>query len=102
MSRLPVIAALVVVGCAAQKVAEKPLPAGTVEVATFTAEVDPGAGTIQVRSQPTAAGRALRVNHLVEVAPADVSVANTRVLGVPQTWFNAAQGGAVPSCTNGY
>jgi hypothetical protein len=102
MRRLLSIAALVVVGCAAQKVDEKPLPSGTVEVATFTAEVDPGAGTIQVRSQPTAAGRALGVNHLVEVTPADVSVANTRVGGQPQIWFNAAQGGPVPSCTNGH
>ena len=104
MRKLLLLAALAAAGCAAQKTEEKALPSGTVEIATFTAEVDPMAGTIEIRSRPTEMGRALRVNRLVEVVPADVSVANTMAGSplAPLTWFNVPQGGSIPSCTTGY
>jgi len=60
MKRLLVWVAMMAVGCtAAKRQEEKPLPPGYVELARFSAEVDPAAGTFVVRTTPTAAGQGL-------------------------------------------
>jgi hypothetical protein len=110
MKKLLVVAAIAVAGCAARTPEQKPAApaqrAGTprtVEVATFTAEVDPVARTFQIRSQPTAAGRALGMSGLVEIGPTTVSLANTvNEEGITQVYFNVEQREPDRLCTNDY
>lgn len=102
MKRLLVLAALAVAGCTGGQQDEKIAGAGPGVVATFTADVDPAAGTLSIRSRVAAPGSANPTGRLVEAGPADVSVANTVVGGEIQRWFNVPQGGPIPSCTDGH
>ena len=107
MKKLLVVAAIAVAGCAARTPEQKPgtpdQGAGTprtVEVATFTAEVDPVAGTLQINSEPTAAGRALGLSRLVEIT--SIGLANTVVDGITQVYFNVPQNETDRLCTSGH
>ncbi len=80
------VAALVLSGCAPQAPKEPPLPPGMVTIATFTAAVDPVAGTISIRTNPTAAGRASGMTGLTIT---EVTVENDPDAPVPPNpWFN--------------
>lgn len=108
MKKLLVVAAIAVAGCAARTPEQKPgtqeqRPGSprTVEVATFTGQVDPVARTLQISSQPTAAGRALGLNRLVEIT-SGYSLKNTVIDGITQVYFNVPQSEPDRLCTDGY
>ena len=85
MKKMAVAAVLVALGCAAEKPGPEPESTRRVVVATFTGEIDRVAGTFTIRTEPTAAGRALGMASLA--VDTNVTVANN-----PGTVWNNADG----------
>lgn len=84
LKKIAVVVALVALGCTSEKAGPEPEGTRRVVVATFTGEIDRVAGTFTIRTEPTAAGRALGMASLT--VDADVTVAN--VAG--SQWNNAS------------